>query len=94
MARLSEEAGAQPVFLILPSFRDVLLGRVGDFRDAYRESMKTVAQDFQAPLINSSEEFFGGDVNALFFDDVHPTARGHKIIADALLSTLIQLKKP
>ena len=90
LAQLSREAGAQPVFLILPCYRDPALGKVGDFRDAYREAMVEVAAEIEAPLVDSSTAFFGGSVNALFYDDVHPTPKGHKLIADALYS---QLKK-
>jgi lysophospholipase L1-like esterase len=88
MARLVREQGGEVAFLILPCFRDLLIGRAGDFRDAYREAMAEVAKDLQAPLINSAEVFLEGDVRALFFDDVHPTAKGHARIAKFLESTL------
>ena len=88
MAKRSIAAGAQPVFLILPCFRDPALGKVGDFRDAYREAMREVAEELSAPLIDSSVFFFGGRVNDLFFDDVHPTPRGHSLIATALFEGL------
>ena len=88
IARLAVEAGAQPVFLILPCFRDPELGKVGDFRDAYREAMREVADSLDAPLVDSSTAFFGGSVNALFYDDVHPTPKGHALIAQELFTSL------
>ena len=84
MAQLSQSSGAQPIFLILPCFKDPSLGKVGDFRDAYREAMREVAEDMGAPLVDSSSLFFGGQVNDLFYDDVHPTPKGHSLIANAL----------
>ena len=94
MATLATESGAKPVFLILPSARDLLIGRVGDFRDAYRQAMKEVADELNAPLVDSSKRFLEGDLNALFFDEVHPTAKGHQRIAESLLSSVIELNKP
>ena len=93
MAALASESGATPIFLILPSVRDLFIGRVGDFRDAYRQAMKEVAHDLRAPLVDSSEHFSEGDIHALFFDEVHPTARGHHRIAEALLAPVMHLKK-
>ena len=50
--------------------------------------MREVAEELSAPLIDSSVFFFGGRVNDLFFDDVHPTPRGHSLIATALFEGL------
>lgn len=88
---LAEKVRAQDgkvAFLILPCFRDLSIGRVGDFRDAYREAMIQVAAELNAPLVNSAKSFTEGDVHALFFDDVHPTAMGHERIADLLEASL------
>ena len=82
------------MFLILPSARDLLIGRVGDFRDAYRQAMKEVADELNAPLVDSSKSFLEGDLKALFFDEVHPTAKGHQRIAESLLSSVIELNQP
>ena len=88
LAQVSQSAGAQPIFLVLPCFQDPSLGKVGDFRDAYRQAMREVAEDLDAPLVDSSEVFFGGQVNDLFYDDVHPTPKGHSLIAGALFEHL------
>ena len=84
MAQISKSIGAQPIFLVLPCFMDPSLGKVGDFREAYREAMREVAEDMDALLVDSSSLFFGGQVNDLFYDDVHPTPKGHSLIAQAL----------
>jgi lysophospholipase L1-like esterase len=89
MAKKVRGQGGEVAFLILPCFRDLFIGRVGDFRDAYREAMVEVASDLNAPLINSANSFTEGDVHALFFDDVHPTAMGHERIADSLERSLL-----
>ena len=90
MASRVRTQGGDVAFLILPCFRDLILGRVGDFRDAYREAMAQVAEELNAPLINSPLAFVEGDVNALFFDDVHPTAKGHARIASLMEKSLLE----
>ena len=88
IAATVEAAGGEVLFLALPSVRDVALNKVGDFRDAYREVMREVAEERSAPMVEAGPLFFGGEVNRLFFDDVHPTARGHRMIADLLAENL------
>jgi len=88
MAQLVRQQGGDVAFLILPCFRDLQIGRVGDFRDAYREAMTEIADELNAPLVNSAQVFQEGDVHALFFDDVHPTAMGHQRIAHLLETSL------
>jgi lysophospholipase L1-like esterase len=90
MASRVRAQGGDVAFLVLPCFRDLILGRVGDFRDAYREAMVQVAEELNAPLIYSPEVFVEGDVNALFFDDVHPTAKGHARIASLMEKSLLE----
>jgi lysophospholipase L1-like esterase len=90
MATKVRAQGGEVAFLVLPCFRDLLIGRVGDFRDAYREAMIQVAKELDAPLFNSPVAFADGDVNALFFDDVHPTAKGHARIASLMEKSLLE----
>jgi lysophospholipase L1-like esterase len=52
--------------------------------------MAQVAEELNAPLINSPLAFVEGDVNALFFDDVHPTAKGHARIASLMEKSLLE----
>lgn len=85
---LIEENGAKAVFLVLPSSRDVSLGRIGDFRDAYRAVMQEVSEARDVDYIFSPPLFFGGRVNSLFYDDVHPTAAGHQILGSLIAESL------
>ena len=50
--------------------------------------MREVADSLDAPLVDSSTAFLGGSVNALFYDDVHPTPKGHALIAQELFTSL------
>ena len=84
-----EESGARAMLLALPSSRDVALGRVGDFRDAYRATMREVSEDRGVDFLFSPPIFFGGRVNSLFHDDVHPTATGHARLGSFIADTLI-----
>jgi lysophospholipase L1-like esterase len=85
-----ERSGAEAILLALPSSRDVELGRVGDFRDAYRATMSEVAEDRGVEYLFSPTNFFGGRVNNLFHDDVHPTANGHAILGSFIGESLIE----
>jgi len=85
---LVESSGAKAVLLALPSSRDVSLGRVGDFRDAYRETMQSVSEERGVDYIFSPTVFFDGRVNSLFHDDVHPTASGHEILGAFIAEAL------
>ncbi len=78
----------QAAFLILPSIRDPAAGKVGDFRDAYRATMREVAADLGAPLADTPAAFVGTDTRAMFVDEVHPTAQGHQKIAEVVVAAL------
>ncbi|MFZ5477521.1 MAG: SGNH/GDSL hydrolase family protein [Myxococcota bacterium] len=75
-------------FLVLPSVRDPANGKVGDFRDAYREVMREVAAELGAPLADAPSAFVGTDARAMFHDEVHPTVAGHARIAAVLTDVL------
>jgi lysophospholipase L1-like esterase len=83
LASLAEASGALPVFLMLPSDRDLGPTDLEAPRPAYRAQMRQVAQRPGAILVSTPELFHGGRSD-LFFDDVHPTAAGHAIIGRAL----------
>tara|TARA_B110000037_G_scaffold84667_1_gene100479 strand:- start:335 stop:1315 length:981 start_codon:yes stop_codon:yes gene_type:complete len=85
---LIEENEAIAVLLALPSSRDVSMGRVGDFRDAYRATMQGVSEVRGVDYIFSPSIFYGGRVNSLFHDDVHPTAAGHAMLGSLIATSL------
>jgi lysophospholipase L1-like esterase len=91
---LAEEArdrGAEPVYLVLPSDRDLRRQELESPRPAYREVLREVAAEEGALLIEGAEPFVGGPAS-LLRDDVHPSASGHRLlgetVAEALLPTL------
>jgi lysophospholipase L1-like esterase len=75
-------------FLMLPCIRDPAAGRVGDFRDAYRAAMREAAAELGAPLVDTPQVFVGTDPKRMFHDEVHPTAEGNRVIAEALQAAL------
>lgn len=84
LAATARADGGDVAFLVLPCVRDPEQGKVGDFRDEYRAAMRAAAGELGAPLADSPAAFLGGDARALFFDDVHPTAAGHRIVGEVL----------
>jgi lysophospholipase L1-like esterase len=83
LAGLAEAAGALPVFLVLPSDRDLAPSALEVPRPAYRDTMRAAASDLGAVLVESPGHFVGLGPEH-FYDDVHPTPRGHAIIGRLL----------
>gem|GEM_PF-2494157 len=83
LAGLARQAGALPVFLMLPSDRDLGPTALEAPRPAYRTAMRDAAQRARAPLVETPPHFakLGAEH---FFDDVHPTPKGHAIIGRLL----------
>ena len=91
MTDQAAERGAQVVFLGLANHVD--LGAPTPGAKAwllYREVMRDTATRNQAPLVNIPEVFAQTDqsADALFLDEMHPSAMGHSLIAQALSDTL------
>lgn len=90
LARMSELVRAQGgdvAFLVLPCNRDPHTGKVGDFRDEYRAAMRQTASALGSPLADTPMAFID-EAPSVFYDEVHPTPRGHAIIADVLTTAL------
>jgi lysophospholipase L1-like esterase len=83
LAELAEAAGALPVFLMLPSNRDLGPHPLEAPRPEYRAAMKEAAERPGAILVQTPAHFHGLGADH-FFDDVHPTPRGHAIIGRLL----------
>lgn len=84
IAALAKEHNTRFMFLLLPGAHDLINGKTGDFREGYRETMRQVAKELNAPIADMPSQFLGGTFNQLFIDDVHPKVRGYKMIADEL----------
>ena len=87
--KLVVENGGQTLFLLLPGMQDVLHGRIGDFREGYREVMRQAAEELQVPIADMPSHFHRvGREREYFMDDVHPTVKGYRIIAEELAGLL------
>ncbi len=88
LAYLAAEArrlGAEPVFVLLPSPWDVRGERTPDWVGAYRESMRVVADEQGAALVDGPALFADHPSGLdLFYDQVHPSVAGHRILGEAL----------
>lgn len=85
------EAGKRGVKVMVVSLP--LRGRARDFPGVagYRETMKKTAEDNGALFVDLMKEWDNSISGVLFADDIHPDAKGHKIIAGRL-SEIIQDK--
>jgi lysophospholipase L1-like esterase len=87
MVRLSRERGAQVLFL-------ALVGRYfsapGSGPAIYRKALIRAAHRAKAPLVDVSTLFqlSGKSKEELFFDGLHPSASGHKIIAQGIIAAI------
>jgi lysophospholipase L1-like esterase len=89
LATKVREAGALPIYLILPHPLDATTGLRGHDL-AYRDAMRAVALAEAAPLVDGPAWYRDHPVaGARFSDDIHPNAVGHAQLADALLATIL-----
>ena len=92
LATTARSLGAAPVFVLLPSPWDVTGERVPDWVASYRESMRVVADELGAPLLDGPA-LFEGDARGLdlFYDQVHPSDVGHRTLGEALAPVLAEV---
>jgi lysophospholipase L1-like esterase len=96
IAQIARSRGAELVFLLLSNNEDLGVG--GDQGEAlkawtpYREVMRETAARHGAPVIDVPELFRASGLakDELFLDQMHPTARGHALIGEALSSLLAE----
>lgn len=95
MARHAAREGARPLFIVLPAPIDLDPAGPPAFVRAYREAMRTVAWQLDVPVVEGPRWFRKHEAtNAHFFDQVHPSPRGHRLLADALVHTLEAMEPP
>ena len=92
MAAMASDRGIKVAFLLLPGIHDTMNGTTGDFREGYREVMRRVALDLNAPIADMPQYFEGGEPRQLFFDDVHPKVVGYRMIAQELHTVMFGVK--
>jgi hypothetical protein len=72
----------------------MLVEYLGVPRDKIISHIAGIGLDFQAPVVRTYEAFMltGRPVRELIFDQVHPTAAGHSIIARQIRDEIVRLK--
>ncbi|MFH1464907.1 MAG: GDSL-type esterase/lipase family protein [Pseudomonadota bacterium] len=88
LAREARRLGGEVAYLVLPCVRDPADGRVGDFRDRWRQVMRETAAAEGAPLADAPPAFASTNPGAMFLDEVHPSPAGHARIAEVLSAAL------
>jgi len=87
-AEMARARGAEPIYLILPSSRDLTGQALEEPRPAYRAMMAQVAAEQGAMLVDGASPFHGGESD-LMADDVHPTGRGHRLLGETLGAAML-----
>ncbi len=84
------DRGGSVCFVLLANREDVLHGEPRPAWEPYRAVMRETAARWGAPLVDVPAAFVasGLDVDTLFLDLMHPSATGHRLLADAVLATL------
>lgn len=93
LVEIAKGEGADVVFLLLSNNEDLGPQPVGNAPKAwtpYREVMRDTAKRHGAPVIDVPELFRASGLSKedLFLDKMHPTARGHRMIGEALATLL------
>ncbi len=89
LAGKARELGGLPVFVALPAPIDLEPGLLPPYIQDYRAAMYTVARENDAPFLDAPAYFREhGATGAFFFDQVHPSAEGHRLLGQALADTL------
>jgi hypothetical protein len=87
--RAQEQLGARVALVVLPAPIDWHAEGLPRFVAAYRDTLRSVAAEWNAPVVEGAEWFKAhGASNAHFYDPVHPSVEGHRLLADAVVATL------
>ena len=78
------ERGGGVVFVMLPNRHDLQGGRADPPWPPYRQVMRSMAQACDAPLVDLPSAFRADGRAFLFLDEMHPSAVGHQLMADAI----------
>lgn len=91
LVQLAKERGAEVLFVVLPNEEDLKGPRTEPAAwTLYRQVMQDTAARHGAPVLDMPTLFYtsGLERRALFIDEMHPTAQGHRLIAEAIAGAL------
>jgi lysophospholipase L1-like esterase len=90
MSERMQAHGGGVVYVVPPNREDLLPPGEAPRWEVYRRAMRDVAARHHAPVVEGPAAFraSGLDVDALFQDQMHPTALGHAVLADAVAQVL------
>jgi lysophospholipase L1-like esterase len=90
LAASASQAGARPLFLLLPAPVDLEGSSVPGTVAEYRLAMRRVAREVGAPLVDGPALFREKKVTiAYFFDQVHPVQEGHALLGEAVAEAIL-----
>ncbi|HNC95146.1 MAG TPA: GDSL-type esterase/lipase family protein [Myxococcota bacterium] len=86
---LAASLDGRVLFLVLPN-REDLEPRTNPAWTVYRQAMRAVATAWKAPVVEGPALFAasGRSADALFLDEMHPTALGHRLLAEGVAAAL------
>jgi lysophospholipase L1-like esterase len=86
----AEDLQTQHVFF--PYFPEAYsVPRLRSLHDAYNNSIRRLAARLQVPIVDLDEVFDRQDKRPLFWDTMHPSKEGHKLIATVLAPRIREL---
>ena len=94
MVEITQQLDAKPVFMVLPAPMDFDAAPPPDTLVAYREAMRAVAEESDAPFIDGPALFSeAGGTLGDFLDQVHPNAVAHALMGDMVADALISAEQ-
>ncbi|MSQ01285.1 MAG: SGNH/GDSL hydrolase family protein [Myxococcales bacterium] len=84
------------VFVLLPNREDIVAEAADPAWQPYRDAMRSASDRCGAPLADGPAAFraSGQSADALFLDLMHPTAEGHRLLANLVESVLLAMSWP
>lgn len=68
------------------------VGRFLSLQRAYNRVIRKIAVKYEVPLVDLDEVFNSYDKSTLFWDTMHPSLKGHALIAKSLFETVRKLR--